>query len=190
MKLHDDYIELQTGAVPRLEQLLEKYFSPTSDPDEAVGPDATSDPQGTGGIESWGVKRLSKFRLRNYISSTLPRHHTSRRSAEELGTCPVMPETPHMHHNFVLLCVPFVRLASKLWQAEICRINSDRDFFRVLRHYYNNRSKRPWARLRKVQAVHFVKASTKSYVTGAAFCVALLLAALEGDEWLFFGNMI
>ncbi|KAI7776303.1 hypothetical protein LA080_005490 [Diaporthe eres] len=137
MKLHDDYVELQTGAVLRLEQLLGKYFSSTSEPDEGAGADPSSDGPGK--------------------ASSLPRHHASKRSAEELGTCPVMPETPHMHHNFVLLCVPFVRLASKLWQAEICRINSDRDFFRVLRHYYSNRGRRPWARLRKVKAVHFVK---------------------------------
>lgn len=157
MKLHDDYVELQTGAVLRLDQLLGKYFSFTSEPDEGAGADPSSDGPGQGGIDSWRLKFRSKFRLSKGKASSLPRHHASKRSAEELGTCPVMPETPLMHHNFVLLCVPFVRLASKLWQAEICRINSDRDFFRVLRHYYNNRGRRPWARLRKVTAVHFVK---------------------------------
>lgn len=174
IKLHDDYIELQTGAVQRLEQLLEKYFSSTSEPDEAVDPDAISAAQGTGGIDSWGVKLRSKFWLRNDKASTLPHHHASKRSAEELGTCPVMPETPHMDHNFVLLCVPFVRLVSKLWQAEICRINSDRDFFRVLRHHYNNRAKRPWARLRKVKAVNFVKVSMEIAMTQVSFCVVFL----------------
>lgn len=169
MKLHDDYIELQPGAVPRLEQLLEKYFSPTSKADGVISSGATPDAPDQGGIGSWGSKLLSRFKLSNNRVSTLPRHSPPKRSDEELGTCPMMPETPHKHHNFVLLCFPFVRLASKLWQAEICRINSDRDFFRVLRHYYNNHGKRPWARLRKVQAVHFVKASTKGLRTQASF---------------------
>lgn len=174
MKLHDDYVELQTGAVSRLGQLLGKYFSPTSEPDEAVSADASSDGPGKSVTDSWSLKLRSRFRFSNEKASTLPRHHASKRSAEGLGTCPVMPETPHMDHNFVLLCVPFVRLASKLWQAEICRINSDRDFFRVLRHYYNNRGKRPWARLRKVKAVHFVKVIMGISTAQAPFCIVLL----------------
>lgn len=181
MKLHDDYIELQTGAVLRLEQLLGKYFSSTSEPGEGVGADASLDGPGQGGIDSWSLRLLSKFQLSHDKASTLPSHHASKRSAEELGTCPVMPETPHMDHNFMLLCVPFVRLASKLWQAEICRINSDRDFFRVLRYYYNNRGKRPWARLRQVKAVHFVKVSMEISMNQAPFCVVLLPARpMEG----------
>lgn len=169
MKLHDDYIELQPGAVPRLEQLLEQYFSPTGKADGVISSGATPDAPDQGGVGLWGSKLLSRFKVSNNRASTLPHHHLSKRSDEELGTCPVKPETPHMHHNFVLLCVPFVRLASKLWQAEICRINSDRDFFRVLRHYYNNHGKRPWAQLRKVQAVHFVKASTKVLAAQVSF---------------------
>lgn len=172
MKLHDDYTELQTGAVLRLQQFLEKYFSSAVEPIEAVRPAATSNTPDQVGIASWGLNLRSKFRPSNDTASTLPRHHASKRSAEELGTCPVIPETPHLDHNFVLLCVPFVRLASKLWQAEICRINSDRDFFRVLRHYYNNRGRRPWARLRKVEAVHFVKVS----LIGPVACSNLLLS--------------
>lgn len=169
MELHDDYIELQPGAVCWLEQLLEKYFSPTSKADGATSSGANPGAGGQDGVGSWGSKLLSRFKASNNRASTLPRHHHSKRSDEELGTCPLVPETPHMHHNFVLLCVPFVRFASKLWQAEICKINSDRDFFRVLRHYYNNHGKRPWAQLRKVQAVHFVKARIGALATRVSF---------------------
>lgn len=169
MKLHDDYIGLQPGAVPRLEQLLEKYFSPTSKADGAASSGANPGAGSQGGVGSWSSKLLSRFKVSNNRASSLPRHQHSKRSDEELGTCPAVPETPHIHHNFVLLCVPFVRLVSKLWQAEICRINSDRDFFRVLRHYYNSHGKRPWAQLRSVQAVHFVKASTETLPTQLFF---------------------
>lgn len=87
----------------------------------------------------------------------LPRHNPSKPQAAKLGACLTTPEIPQPHHNFVLLCVPFMRWASKLWQAEVCRVNSDQDFFRILRHYYEYRGKRPWDWLRKVRAINFVK---------------------------------
>ncbi|KAK2609443.1 hypothetical protein N8I77_002940 [Diaporthe amygdali] len=157
MKLYDDYIELQPGAISKIEQLLGDYFHTVHGTDESLNPSVPSKVMRQGPIFSWSAKFLSALWPFKNKDSSLPRHQPSKRTAEELGTCPLMPETPQMDHNFVLLCVPFMRWASKLWQAEICRINSDRDFFRILRHYYNNHGKRPWAWLRKVQAVHFVK---------------------------------
>lgn len=167
MRLHDDFVELRPGGISRLEQLFTEYFSCTSgsgDGGDVVDPSATSKVAHPGGAVSWTSQLCWKFWPAAKKTSNLPRHYSSKRSAEELGTCPMIPETPQMDHNFVLLCIPFMRLASKLWQAEICRINSDRDFFRVLRYFYNHRGKRPWARLRKVQAVHFVKVSVIVFV--------------------------
>ncbi|KUI53187.1 hypothetical protein VP1G_10526 [Cytospora mali] len=75
-----------------------------------------------------------------------------------LGVCPVIPQTPQTNHNFVLLCVPFMQRAVKLHQAEVCRINPEQEFFRVLRYYYaSQRGFRSWARLRKVRSIDFVK---------------------------------
>lgn len=159
MKLYDDYIELQSGAISKIEQLLGDYFSTVHGTDESLNPSASSNVMRQGQISLWSANFRSVLWPFKNKGSSLPRHQPSKRTAEELGTCPLMPETPQMDHNFVLLCVPFMRWASKLWQAEICRINSDRDFFRVLRHYYDNHGKRPWAWLRKVQAVNFVKVS-------------------------------
>lgn len=173
MKFHDDYIELQTDAVLRLEQLLEEYFSSTSEPADVAGPGAISDASVQGRINSRWEALRSKLRFFKNKASILPHHQNSEQSEENLRACPAMLGTSCKDHKLALLCIPFVRLASKLWQAEICRINSDQDFFRVLRHYYNNRGKKPWAWLRKVQAVHFVKVSAKVFVPETAFCVLL-----------------
>ena len=46
-------------------------------------------------------------------------------------------------HHFLLLCLPFMRWGTKLHQSEVCRVNSDRDFFRLLRErYYTARKTR------------------------------------------------
>lgn len=55
------------------------------------------------------------------------------------------------------MCVPFMRQVAKLWQAEVCRINSDREFFRLMRYYYDQHTRRPWARFRKIEGINFVK---------------------------------
>ncbi|KAK3326837.1 hypothetical protein B0H66DRAFT_600940 [Apodospora peruviana] len=61
-------------------------------------------------------------------------------------------------HNFVLLCIPFMRLATKLYQPEICRINSDQEFLKLLRLYYDIKGgSSPWKLLRKVRSINFVK---------------------------------
>lgn len=157
MRLYDDYIELRPGAISRLEQLLTRYSSCTGGKEDHSTSSMTSKTTSLGTAVSWTSAILSKIWPFKKGSSNLPRHHSSRRGTEGLGTCPTIPKPSQTEHEFLLLCVPFMRLVSKLWQADICRINSDQEFFRVLRYYYNRRGKRPWARLRKVQAVHFVK---------------------------------
>lgn len=96
----------------------------------------------------------------NLQFSKLPLHNSpTQRPASQLGVCPILPDTPPGDHKFVLLCVPFMRTL-KLHQPEVCKMNSDREFFRVLRYYYaSHRETRPWIRLRTVRAINFVKVS-------------------------------
>src|SRR5690606_4326176 len=64
-------------------------------------------------------------------------------------------------HNFLLLCIPFMHRVAKLYQPDICRINSDQEFLYLLRRYYNEkRGRSPWRLLRKVKAINFVKVDT------------------------------
>lgn len=160
--MYDDYIELRPGAVERLQKLLNDYFQADSTVTELV--DAGSNPNfPTKGndifarMTSWcrGLLAFSK-------NWNLPSRQPSRRPVDRLGVCPVIPhaQTPQVGHDFVLLCVPFMQRAVKLHQAEVCRINSDQEFFRLLRYYYaSQRGVKSWARLRRVQSIDFVKVS-------------------------------
>lgn len=59
--------------------------------------------------------------------------------------------------NYILLCIPFQRWATKLHQPRVCHINSDQELFQALRHhYYANRGSSRWKRLRKVHGLEFV----------------------------------
>lgn len=158
-KLYDDYIELQPGAIAKLEQLLQQYCSSRNVPQQTLNSAAKIKPSRQGGVISRCVDLCRSIWAPRNTSACLPHHQRSKPSTAELGACAVTPGLIKGDHNFVLLCVPFMRWVAKLWQAEVCKINSDQDFFRVLRHYYNQHGKRPWARLRKVEAVHFVKVS-------------------------------
>lgn len=154
--MYDDYTELQPGAAADFESLLRKYFkfdAPTGEPFDDDMQSTNTSPKGR-----WNMVQSLWVALKESRKTiNLPRHNPAKHPAAGLGVCSSTLETPQSHHNFVLLCIPMMRWASKLWQAEVCRVNSDRDFFRILRHYYEHRGKRPWDKLRKVCAINFVK---------------------------------
>ncbi|QBZ55162.1 hypothetical protein PoMZ_00055 [Pyricularia oryzae] len=117
---------------------------------------------------SWTVSGLYRG-LSNLATSVakgtarLPRHNQAGATSDHgrLGMCP--PTLPGIQqgpvqHNFVLLCVPFMRHGAKLFQPETCTINSDREFFQAVRyHYRQGRGSTAWSRLRKVRSLKFVK---------------------------------
>ncbi|KAL5888219.1 hypothetical protein ACKVWC_003488 [Pyricularia oryzae] len=117
---------------------------------------------------SWTVSGLYRG-LSNLATSVakgtarLPRHNQAGATSDHgrLGMCP--PTLPGIQqgpvqHNFVLLCVPFMRHGAKLFQPETCTINSDREFFQAVRyHYRRGRGSTAWSRLRKVRSLKFVK---------------------------------
>lgn len=78
-----------------------------------------------------------------------------------IGACSLTETDGGGDHDFVLLCIPFMRVATKLHQPKICRINSDQEFFQLLRRYYaSKRGPSPWKWLRRVKFINFVKVST------------------------------
>lgn len=92
------------------------------------------------------------------VSASLPRHRQDEQEVITTGACSRTGTAGAGVHDFVLLCIPFMRVATKLYQPEICRINSDQEFFQLLRHYYRTkRGKSPWKWLRKVKSINFVK---------------------------------
>ena len=93
------------------------------------------------------------------VPGILPQHH--RQDEQEVittGACTSTGLGGGVTHNFLLLCIPFMRYGIKLYQPEICRINSDQEFFHLLRRYYNTkRGRSSWRLLRKVKSINFVK---------------------------------
>lgn len=155
--MYDDYTELRPGAATRLESVLREYFGGAT-----VGSSNTNGTQSSRFVDStakWlealtGIPDKLRF-------PRLPQHHSSSpRPTSLLGVCTVIPNTPPGHHNFMLLCIPFMKWGLKLYQPEVCKMNSDQEFFQVLRYYYaSQRGVRSWIRLRTVRAIKFVKVS-------------------------------
>ncbi|TLD11880.1 hypothetical protein PspLS_11300 [Pyricularia sp. CBS 133598] len=117
---------------------------------------------------SWTISSLCQDVANLVRSATtgtarLPRHNQSGAGSDHsrLGMCPSTLSSIQQgpgEHNFVLLCVPFMRHGAKLFQPETCTINSDREFFKALRyHYRHGRGSAAWSRLRKVRSLRFVK---------------------------------
>ncbi|GAW27373.1 putative transcription factor C2H2 [Rosellinia necatrix] len=104
--------------------------------------------------------------LRNTLtdgsSHGLPSHQqdTSNPSAR-LGACAISPGAIQTEHNFLLLCVPYLRWGLQLQNTEVCMIHSDLQFFKLLRWcYFSQRPEITRGMLRrfaKVRALRFVK---------------------------------
>ena len=94
------------------------------------------------------------------------RHGSEKGQDLELGFCSGVLNNMEKDHDFLLLCVPFQRYATKLHQAEVCRINSDQELFHVMRHYYfTQRGRSAWTRLRKVCGIEFIMVSKPTFQT-------------------------
>jgi hypothetical protein len=64
-------------------------------------------------------------------------------------------------HDYILLCIPFMHTAMKVNHAEVCQVQSDRLFFRLIRWYYNKHRGRmlSYLSLKKVRGLRFVQVS-------------------------------
>ncbi|KAI1169708.1 hypothetical protein F4777DRAFT_592526 [Nemania sp. FL0916] len=67
----------------------------------------------------------------------------------------------HAYHNFLLLCVPYLRWGLRLYNSHVCKINSDQQFFQLLKKFYfDHRYGKIQGMLQmftKVRALQFVK---------------------------------
>jgi hypothetical protein len=91
------------------------------------------------------------------VPGTLPQHRQDEQEVITTGACTSTGIGGDVTHDSLLLCIPFMRYG-KLYQPEICRINSDREILDLLRRYYNTkRGRSSWRLLRKVKSINFVK---------------------------------
>lgn len=189
MNLYDDYFEHHAGASEELAEFLGKSFSKSLPVVELFDGHPSQDPKPRSSIWSnwsnWGKNLKTRF---STTKPKLPQHQIPRRSNKLLGACSAAPlQSGIIDHNFVLLCVPFMQRALKLEQAEVCKINSDREFFQLLRHYYqSHRGTRLWGRFRKVCGLEFIQVSSKcgskvllKYVRHIQLSLAVLTIAIS-----------
>lgn len=82
---------------------------------------------------------------------------------QNLGeTCQLSPTTQTSaldpKHRFLMVCAPFAKRVSKAHQPDVCKIHSDRDFFKALRQTYSDsRRALKWRWFRRVSSIDFVK---------------------------------
>ncbi|KAK7976342.1 hypothetical protein PG989_014805 [Apiospora arundinis] len=129
--LCDDYIERRPGALEELKHFLSA--------------------------------NRGRSRLRLPFDIRLPRYWQTQNNKPELGKCgqgrTVTAPAPPKNHNYLLLCVPFGNLIYKLQQPEVCTVDSDQDFFSLLRVlYHKSRTKMSlMPALKRVKSIHFVQ---------------------------------
>ncbi|KAJ2998137.1 hypothetical protein NUW58_g418 [Xylaria curta] len=159
----DDYESKHEGAVEALEYRLKQYNQATQSygQDNETGQSSVATPDSSKGpistIIQWFRKAFTKPRSRG-----LPSHRNdSNGPSIQLGSCGRSARLAQAHHNFVLLCVPYLRWGLRLHNSEICRINSDQQFFQLLRQCYRNQRvgniRGIFRIFTKVRALQFVK---------------------------------
>lgn len=141
-KLYDDYVEFQPGALDNLKTILSSSSGghPVTLQPEDFDPPAINDrPE----RENTWLNLVSRCKQLMNGSPRDTRLPWTRRGADsmELGICQEGTGNPRVGHNFVLLCLPFMRWGRKLHQLDTCSLQSDQQLFLLLR--------RKWADLRK-----------------------------------------
>ncbi|KAH8205273.1 hypothetical protein TruAng_000520 [Truncatella angustata] len=153
-KLYDDYSESRQGALLELKLLLSQYGIQTF----STGDVESQIPQAPATNSKIPPSLPSKQRGR-HPDIRLPIFWQGQNKIE-LGKCRTKLGSNEAEdkHNYVLTCLPFGRFVSKLRQPEVCTVDSDQDFFALLRVMYReNRSKLPLSLLRRVKSIKFVQ---------------------------------
>lgn len=156
--IQDRYIELKEGALDNLKARLQGYGASVQSPQDSdgVAPPQVPDSSVTAtSISNWWKSISQRRRTPN---PPLPSHNKSNHGSSEGYACPRTPLSVSGDHLYLLLCLPFMRWATKLRQDEVCRLNSDREFFTFLRSCYDNaRQRKAWPWMRCVDAIRFVQ---------------------------------
>ena len=112
-------------------------------------------------LASFIKKAFSSFSLKGK-STNLPTFNQATRSQSLGEPCHLSSTTTTSaldpKHKFLIVCAPFSKRVSKAHQPDVCKIHSDRDFFKALRQTYSH-SKRAvkWRWFRRVSSIDFVK---------------------------------
>ncbi|KAI0903190.1 hypothetical protein F4823DRAFT_619601 [Ustulina deusta] len=162
-RIIDDYESKYEGAIEAFEYRLKQY-NQTKQPGQGDGDTSRSNvvaqSSWKGAIPTsiqWFSKLLTKAK-----PNGLPTHRQDNNDpSTQLGSCVRSAGTAQAYHNFVLLCVPYFRWGLRLHNSEVCRINSDQQFFELLRQcYFGQRRGAARNVLRiftKVRGLRFVK---------------------------------
>lgn len=156
LQLYDDYVESRFGALDELKLLLNRYGIVVK---VAGDLEANQHTQAALPVSNLTPTQRPRAPRGRYCDLRLPSYWQNQ-TRNELGKCRSPPAAlqPDDKHNFILMCIPFGRLISKLYQPEVCTIDSDQDFFSLLRvTYMRSRSRKPLSFIRRVKAINFVQ---------------------------------
>ncbi|KAF4946974.1 hypothetical protein FSARC_14068, partial [Fusarium sarcochroum] len=160
-KGYDDYLEKREGALEELQALLEDY----KDMNLELVRNLASEDWAVTKKKTSLVSRLKasfSFARPEGSSGKLPTYDRSVTSSEFGEACHISSGIENSlsdpKHKFLLVCAPFMERAVKSHQPDVCKIHSDRDFFKALRHTYSAcRRGYKWRWLRRVSSIDFVK---------------------------------
>ncbi|KAH6847511.1 hypothetical protein B0I37DRAFT_146495 [Chaetomium sp. MPI-CAGE-AT-0009] len=189
--LYDDFVELRPGALAELHSMLQRYGKDTTvDNDMEIFDveNAPEQPKNWKQTISQAVSGWTQLLAAGKRGTNLPRYRQDKKKEViPFGACSRTETDGGETHDFVLLCIPFMRVATKLYQPEICRINSDQEFIQLLRHYYAaKRGPSPWKWLRRVKSINFVKFELyRNHLTDIRLVPSLPPPEKIGTEYAF-----
>lgn len=163
LQSYDDYTEFHPSAVEEFRKEVGNLFTEVHKDSAPGDPDHVPEHSRSSHSSHGLVSQFQNFVARSMPQlrrPTLPQHQPTRLQ-RRIGQCQVESSNSHFGHNFLLLCLPFMRHAFKVQHADICRLHSDQEFFQLLRHCYTeSRGRlRSVLSLRKLTALHFAQVS-------------------------------
>ncbi|KAI0868244.1 hypothetical protein GGS24DRAFT_482943, partial [Hypoxylon argillaceum] len=159
----DDYESKREGAIEAFESRLKQYNQATLsyERDNETGQSNVATPDASKGAIPAVIQMFRKSFTRAKSHGLPSYQNESNGPSIQLGSCVRSARPTQSHHNFVLLCVPYLRWGLRLHNSEVCRINSDQQFFQLLRQCYLNQrvGKIPkiFRIFTKVRTLQFVK---------------------------------
>ncbi|KAI9148833.1 hypothetical protein HJFPF1_10875 [Paramyrothecium foliicola] len=157
--ISDKYVELRAGAIDEFKAQLSGMYGELAEAPTMVEQggiqDALQNASRTSSIKVlWNSLKFTQTSTHN----NLPSHSKSNLLNGDLFACPPSTNLSQILHNYLLLCHPFMRWATKLRQEEVCRIRSDQVFFTLLRECYKDSGqRRAWPWFLRVNAINFVR---------------------------------
>ncbi|KAH7188080.1 uncharacterized protein B0J16DRAFT_396250 [Fusarium flagelliforme] len=158
-KGHDDYFERRSGAIEELQVLLRDYEKMTLELVENTG--SVTVKNGMANVVSL-IKSTFSFSSLKGKSAKLPTFNQTAKGRNLGEPCRLSSSTQTSvldpKHKFLVVCAPFAKRVSKAHQPDVCKIHSDRDFFKALRQTYSDsRRALRWRWFRRVSSIDFVK---------------------------------